>query len=229
MPHGSVIGPILFIIFINDLTNLFTDKINIKLFADDTKIHLQSKNLSDRNHMQIAINSFLSWSNSWQLDIASHKTAIMTLNSIDMPIYYIDNTVINTCDTHKYIGIQFDKYLYFDKHILYCCNGALLTINNLFRCFLTNNITTLIKAYITYARPKVQFSTTVWNPGLKARRYNGLADKIERVRRVFTRRLFGRCGLAYISYSERLNYLGLQSLALRRLHKDLIMIYNYIY
>ena len=68
--------------------------------------------------MQIAINSFLSWSNSWQLDIASHKTAIMTLNSIDMPIYYIDNTVIDTCDTHKDLGIQFDKYLYFDKHIL---------------------------------------------------------------------------------------------------------------
>ena len=55
--------------------------------------------------MKIAINSFLSWSNSWQLDIASHKTAIMTLNSIDMPIYYIDNTLINTCDTHKDLGI----------------------------------------------------------------------------------------------------------------------------
>ena len=56
MPQVSVIGPIIFIIFINDVTNLFTDKIKIDLFADDTKIHLQSNNLSDRNHMQIAIN-----------------------------------------------------------------------------------------------------------------------------------------------------------------------------
>ena len=214
VPQGSVIGPILFIIFINDLTNLFTDKIKIELFADDTKIHLQSKNVSDRNHMQIAINSFLSWSNSLKLDIASHKTAIMTLNSIYMPIYYIYFTVINTCDTHKDLGIQFDKYLYFYKHILYCCRGALLTINNLFRCFLINVITTLIKAYITYARPKVEFSTRVWNLYLKARRYNDLADKIERVQRVFTRIIFGRCGLAYIRYSERLSYFGLQSLAL---------------
>ena len=95
-----------------------------------------------------------------------------------MPIYYIDNTLINTRDTHTDLGIQFDKYLYFDKHILYCCMGALLTINNLFRCFLINDISTLIKAYITYARPKVEFSTTLWNPCLKARRYNGLADKI---------------------------------------------------
>ena len=146
-----------------------------------------------------------------------------------MPIYYIDNTVIDTYDTHKYLGIQFDTYLYFDEYILHCCRGALLTINNVFRCFLTNDITILIKAYITYARPKVELSTTLWNPGIKDRRYNGLADKIERIHRVFTRRLFGRCGLAYINYSERLNYLGLQSLVLKRLHKDIIMIYKLIH
>ena len=99
MLQGSVIGPNLFIIFINDVTNLFTDKIKIELFADDSKIHIQSKNISDRNHMKLAINSFLSWRYSWQLDIASHKTAIMTLYSIYMPIYYIDNTVIDTYDT----------------------------------------------------------------------------------------------------------------------------------
>ena len=113
--------------------------------------------------------------------------------------------------------------------MFYSCIGPLLTINNVFLCFVTNDITTLIKAYITYARPKVEFSTTVWNPGLKARRYNGLSDKIERVQRVFTRILFGRCGLTYISYSERLNYVGLQSLALIRLHKDTIMIYKLIH
>ena len=105
-----------------------------------------------------------------------------------MPIYYIDNTIY-TCDTHNDLGIytiytiytnciQFDKYLYFDKHILYCCRGAILTINNLFRCFIINYNTLLIKTYITYASTNVEFSTTVWNPGL----------------RVFTRRLFGSCG-----------------------------------
>ena len=38
-----------------------------------------------------------------------------------MSIYYIDNTVIDTCDTHTDLDIKFDKYLYFDKHIVYCC------------------------------------------------------------------------------------------------------------
>ena len=146
-----------------------------------------------------------------------------------MPIYYIDNTVIDTCDTHNYLGIQFDKYLYFDKHILYCCMGVLLTSTNVFRCFLTNNLITLIKAYHIYYFIKSRIFDDSMEPGLKARLYNGLADKIERIQRVFTKRLFGRCGLAYISYSERLRYIGLQSLLLKRLHKDIIMIYKIIY
>ena len=70
-----------------------------------------------------------------------------------------------------------------------------MTINNLFRCFITSDVSMLLKAYITYARPKLEFATTVWNPGLKARCYNGLTDKLERVQRLFTRRLFGTCRL----------------------------------
>ena len=81
----------------------------------------------------------------------------------------------------------------------------------------------LLKAYITYARAKIEFLTTVWNPDLKARRYNGLTNKLQSVHRLFTRKLFGTCGLKYTSYNERLIYLGLKSLELRNNYKDLIM------
>ena len=101
MPQGSVIGPLLFIIFINDITNLFTDNIKIDLFADDTKIHLQYNKLSDRKLMQLEINSFLSWSKNCQLDIASNKTNLMSLNSILVPTYYIENKLINKCISNK--------------------------------------------------------------------------------------------------------------------------------
>ena len=67
-----------------------------------------------------------------------------------------------------------------------------------------------------------------WNPGLKARRYNGLTDKLERVQRLFTRRLFGTCRLQYTTYNERLNYLGTKSFEPRRMHKDMIMIFKLV-
>ena len=151
--QGSVIGPLLFIIFINDITIIFSDKIEIDLFSDDTKIHLQSNNLSDRKLMQLSINSFLSWSKNCQLDIAPNKTNLMSLNSILVPTYYIENKLINNCISNKDLGIIFYNCLYFDKHVIECCRGALMTINNLFRCFITSDVTMLLKAYITYARP----------------------------------------------------------------------------
>ena len=157
--------------------------------------------------MQLAINSFLSWNKNWQLDIAPNKINLMSLNSILVPTYYIENKLINNCISNKYLDIIFDNCLYFDKHIIECCRGALMTINNLCRCFITSDVTMLLKAYITYARPKLEFATTVWNLGLKSRRYNGLTDKLESAQRLFTRRLFSTCGLKYTSYNEILNYL----------------------
>ena len=228
MPQGSVIGPLLFIISINDITNLFTDKIKIDLFADATKIHLQSNKLSDRKLMQLAINSFLSWSKNWQLDIALNKTNLMSLNSILVPTYYIENKLINNRISNKDLGIIFDNFLYCDKHIIECCRGALMTINNLFRCFITSDLTMLLKDYITYSRPILEFATTFWNPCLKAIRYNGLTDKLESVQRLFTRGLFGTCGLKYNNYNERLTYLGLKSLELRRIHNDLIITFKLV-
>ena len=145
--------------------------------------------------MQLSINQFLAWSKNWQLDIAPNKTNLMSLNSSVIPTYYIESKLINNCISNKDLGIIFDNYLYFDKHIIECCRGALMTINNLFRYFITSDVSMLLKAYITYARPKLEFATTVWNPGLKSRRYNGLTDKLERVQRLFTRRQFGTCRL----------------------------------
>ena len=99
--------PLLSIIFINYVINLFTDKIKIDLFVDDIKIHLQSNNLSDRKLMQLAINSFLSWSKNLQLDIATNKTNLISLNSILLPTYYIENKLINNCISNKDLGIKF--------------------------------------------------------------------------------------------------------------------------
>ena len=59
-----------------------------------------------------------------------------------------------------------------------CCTGAYNVINRIFRCFITNNKIAIIKAYITYARPHVELSTTIWNPGIEARTYIGIKSKI---------------------------------------------------
>ena len=57
----------------------------------------------------------------------------MSLNSILVPTYDIETQLINNCVSNKDLGIIFENCLYFDNHIIECCRGALMTINNLFR------------------------------------------------------------------------------------------------
>ena len=73
VPQGSVIGPLLFLIYINDLVDSIDTDITINLFADDTKLSLIYNNLNDRDKLQSAINKFYNWSVLWQLENSAKK------------------------------------------------------------------------------------------------------------------------------------------------------------
>ena len=88
----------------------------------------------------------------------------------------------------------------------------------------------LLTAYRSFVRPTLEYCSTVWNPALSARHYLGLTDALERVQRYFTRRVYYRCKLdSNHDYLQRLVFLNLESLQLRRTHNDLIMVYKIIH
>ena len=80
VPQGSVLGPLLFLIFINDLPNNISNKnIKIKLFADDLKIFHNVNSLQDSNDLQIAIDELFVWANNSQLKIQPKKCVSLHL------------------------------------------------------------------------------------------------------------------------------------------------------
>ena len=89
------------------------------------------------------------------------------------------------------------------------------------KCFHTRERDILKLSFITYVRPLLKFFCQVWAP-----KYNYLTDKIESVQRFFTRRIRG---LEKLSYSERLNILGLETLKRHRVIFDLILCYKYLH
>ena len=103
------------------------------------------------------------------------------------------------------LGITIDDNLYFKKHIVMYCTKAYSVINRIFSCF-TNNVTAILTAYIAYARPHLEFAYTVWNPGIEARGNIGLKQQLEKVQKYFTRHLFGRCKIPYLSYDDELHF-----------------------
>ena len=71
MPQGSVLGSLLFLLYINDITDLFPGHVSIKLFADDIKIYMEINNISDPAVFQNSINLVCEWAQMWQLKLAT--------------------------------------------------------------------------------------------------------------------------------------------------------------
>ena len=212
----------LFLIYINDLVDSIDTDITINLFADDTKLSLIYNNLNYRDKLQSAINKFYNWLVLWQLENSAKKSFSLTLGKVTSPTYYVNDARISYCSSYIDVGITIDDNLSFKKHIGVCCAKAYNVINRIFRCFITNNVTAILTAYIAYARLHLEFASTVWTPGIEARGYIGLKRQLEKVQKYFTRRLFGRCKIPYLSYDERIKFLDIDYLEIRRIRFDLI-------
>ena len=233
VPQGSVLGPILFVLYINDLPSIFSSKIHIDLFADDTKIYFSYASESERFLLQNNLNLFSQWVNKWQLNISLSKCAVMTLGKVTPSKYFINNIQLENDTFYKDLGIIYENNLLFNKHIDYICKKAYFSLNSIFRCITTKSPRALLNAYNIYCRPILEYASIIWSPFSKVSKFRSLIDQIEIVQRLFTRRLITRCvgytnssNINYKSYIERLLYFKLESLELRRLKIDLTTIFK---
>lgn len=221
VPQGSVIGPLLFIIYINDLNDIFPNHVTSSLFADDAKIYSEINTQSDVLDFQLSIDALISWANTWQLGISATKCAIVDFTNCDRPDIFpgniIDDNLIVTSRLKTDLGVQLENKLKFSYHISDLVTRAKQRIFLLYRCFSTRVLNYLLKGYMSYVLPLVSYCSQVWSPYL-------LTDiqAIESVQRLFTRRLPG----LETSYSERLRALNLPSLELRRLWADLLLCFK---
>jgi hypothetical protein len=224
VPQGSVLGPLLFLLFVNDVADFFSDKVSIKLFADDIKIYLEISHESDVDALQVSIDLIARWASTWQLRLASHKCHHLHIGlakSLAHSSYKLGDTSLPTLASCCDLGVHVDSRLSFVEHINTTVAKAHLRANQILRCFLSKDPSTLTMAFKTYVRPLVEYCSPIWSPCSI-----GLIRKIESVQRYFTKRLKG---LGAMTYDQRLANLGLERLELRRLRFDLVTCYNILH
>ena len=224
VPQGSVIGPILFILFVNDIVDILPDSVHCKLFADDIKLYSSVDISLPINSLHVALDLIVEWANIWQMPINASKCNVLHIGSKFVQSsadYFIKQQKIVRLSEVRDLGILLDDDLRFKHHISQITTKAYQRIAVIFRGFCTRNVTFLIRAYKTYIRPILEYCTQIWNPYLI-----GEIIEIEKVQKYYTKRL---PGMKSLNYNDRLQRLKLESLELRRLKADLMMYYKIVH
>ena len=214
VPQGSIIGPLLFLLYVNEMETL-SGSSTLSSYADDTKIYKPIRDSSDSASLQESVNNISDWSGMWQLPINYRKCLSIHLgpNNNDFA-YDIDGNTLSKVSHVRDLGIIFQSNFKIDLHISHIAQTANFVIRNIRLCFRNFDPRFYCFLYITYVRPLLESSSSVFSPHL-------LKDisKIERVQRNFTRFL---PGLGELGYSERLSWLGIERLECRRIRADLL-------
>ncbi len=222
VPQGSVLGPLLFIIYIDDLIRVVSDTCkhtSVYAFADDIKVVS-----ADSDDIQLALDTINVWIKNWQLNLNTTKSEHLTLREKKSVNLHINNQVIPKVLTVRDLGVVISNNLSWTPYVNKIRAKANSLSHTILRLFSTSNCWMRIKLFLTYVRPLLEYNTTTWSPHLHSD-----IIKVESVQRTFTRRLCQRCNIKFSSYKDRLEKLNLESLEVRRIKQDLVFLYKILH
>ena len=220
--QGSVLGPLLFILYVNDIPDLIES--NVRMFADDTKIYSVIQSFDDHLRLQSDVDRLLQWSHTWLLRFNIAKCKLMRIgNSAPFTYSMLDSSTnlpfeITEVQEEKDLGIWCTEDL---KPSLQCRKAAakaMQVLGLLRRSFKLFSVDLLTFLYKMYVRPHLEYCIQVWSPYLAKD-----IDLLEKVQRRATKLL---PSLFDLPYETRLERLGLYSLYCRRQRGDLIETYK---
>jgi hypothetical protein len=224
VPQGSVLGPILFLVFINDIDSTVLNGIIMKLFADDSKLYTEINCSGSSSHLQASLDNLCVYADIWQLTFNVDKCYLLSTcnrnSSRPANCYFINGRAVQHTSSIRDLGITITSDLHFNSHISLIVSKALQRSSILLRGFLSRDIQLMRRAFITYIRPLVEFNSVVWNPSQIF-----LIDLLESVQRKFTKRI---PSISHLNYFERLKVFDLEPLELRRLKIDLVNYYKFL-
>ena len=240
VPQGSVLGPVLFLIYVSDISGLV--KNFISLFADDTKLYtylLKEAADADKHtpqSVQNDINLIAHWSEMMQMNFNIEKCHSLHMGSNNTKHQYTiprqsdtvskENSYAYSYTFHnlsqvteeKDLGVTVDEELKFKKHIedkIATANKMLGIIRHTFKHLDNRSFCMLYKSLV---RPHLEYASIIWSPHTKQ-----YQDMIEKVQRRATKLL---PDLKDLPYNDRLKILQLPTLKYRRLRNDLLHLYK---
>ena len=221
VPQGSVLGPLLFSIFVCDVPKLLRGFIS--MFADDTKVYDIIHEMNGTNghiDLQVDIDALQEWAKTMQMLFHPLKCKVMHLGLKNPGREYTMKTTdgaehtLEEVSEEKDLGVIIDDKLTFSKHVTNQVNKANRIIGAIRHTFVNLDKANFLPLYKSIVRPHLEYASVVSGPKFKKDK-----DALEQVQRRATRLV---SGLSHLSYQERLQNLNLPSLEFRRQRSDII-------
>ncbi len=167
VPQGSILGPILFLLYINDLTQ-FSVEAQCNLFADDALFYVHAKDIDNVNKkLQTTINSVARWYKCNKLTLNVKKSNVMLIHRRKSLNGHLDVTINNSKLQHiestKYLGLIIDNKLQWQNHINSVCSTVTKKLGMMNRTSKIVDKKTVMQIYKSFIMPSFDYADTVWN------------------------------------------------------------------
>ena len=190
VPQGSVLGPCLFLLYINDLAQGLDS--TVRLFADDTIAYLVIGDTADAARLQQDLDRLAHWEDTWQMQFHPEKCQVLrvtkkTKANVISASYTLHGHTLEVVNHVKYLGVTLSGDLKWDKHVSNVVNKANSILAVLKRNVRVPSQAVKSAAYTALVRPHLEYCSSVWDPHTKK-----LKDKIEMVQRRSARWVMGK-------------------------------------
>lgn len=229
VPQGSVLGPLFFNLFINDIVSDID--LPCLLYADDLKLFSRVNNAYDCSSLQAALTKIEMWCKTNNLQLNINKCFVITYSNKRNNLvfnYTLDDSEITRCSYIRDLGVTFDAKMSFSLHIQNISKDAFKILGFIIRNSREfSNIDSLKLLYGAYIRAKLEYGSIAWSPF-----YNAHVNALEKVQRRFLKFLAFKVDGIYppigFPHNELLEKFSVDSLENRRQISDVMFVYKII-
>ena len=224
VPQGSVLRPLLFLIYVDDLTSIPLNGGSLVIFADDLLFHKVIYGAEDFLALQEDVDSLANWINVHHLALNVRKCKSLLVSRkhshlSSQPVQILGQ-VLEKVQSYKYLGVLINSNLTWSDHISRVCLKARQQLGLLYHQFYgDSNTTTLRVLYITQVCPHLEYAIPVWDPHLSKD-----IETLESVQRFVSK----MCTKQWqdVSYEDRLKLMNIETLQSRRQQLKLCYLYK---
>lgn len=223
VPQGTVMGPLLFLTYINDLPEHTSS--DARLFADDCLLYRKINSRADAEQLQKDLKSLEKWEREWQMEFHPQKCTVIHVSRKQRPItnnYLLHGHTLESVSSGKYLGVTINNRLNWTEHINNVRAKSSKTLGFLRRNIQGCRADIKSAAYSTIVRPTLEYAATVWDPYQQAQ-IQLLEGVQRRAARFVKGNYYVRTPGCVTSMMEDLQWEPLET---RRLRSRLIMMYK---